>query len=99
MIYRLRVTSWATRFRSGVQVPEHYYGRIRWGVDNEVDLEHEIEICDSRYSNSSLECALAKPGEKRMSVRFLTSQEVVKAAREWMAAHAKPSDTLEVEIR
>lgn len=92
MQYTLRITSWCER-GGGSQTCEHYYGRIQPG---HIDLEHEIELRDPLYQDSSLRCMLAKPGETTMTIRFATREEVIKAAGAWMKENAKEGDALRV---
>jgi hypothetical protein len=93
MKYELKVKSWAERFR-GSQCAEHYYGYLYDGGIRVVDLEHKIYLTDPRYADCSLACMRAKPGETRMSCRFAEREEIVVAARKWMAENAKPNDIL-----
>lgn len=93
MRYLLKVTSWAERYR-GRQVAEHYYGSIRPEGGEKVDLEHEVEIRDPAYADSSLRCHFAKPGDRMTTIRFKTREEVWAAAREWMRRNARPEDEL-----
>lgn len=72
----------------------HYYGSIRSeGALERVDMEHWVDFSDHRYFRyGSRE---AKPGEKRVTSRFLTTQDVLAEALRWMKENY-PNDTLEV---
>lgn len=92
MVFTLSITSWADRFK-GAQLAEHYYGRVKFD-NQEIDLEHEVEIKDPAYEDSSLRCYLAKPGEKMITSRFVSKEEIIEKFREFLWSEAKPTDII-----
>jgi hypothetical protein len=91
MIFGLSITSWASR---GIYAT-HYYGRIRF-AEQQIDLEHEVEITDERYDDNYTLWKKFSKEKTYMTGRFLTRADVLDAARKWLWDNAKPADTLEI---